>query len=174
MSETIRIGKVARLHGFKGEVSLKVDNEFMASLQDTDMLFLELEQKQVPFFIEQIKFTKTGFALVRFEGVETEAAAQRLMQCSVYLRDEDLDAEDRAEMEANQLEGYQVHDEVYGDIGEVIELVIHPGNSFLIVDHPSGEVIIPYNDEFILEIDDEKMLITCKTPEGLIELNLEG
>jgi 16S rRNA processing protein RimM len=174
MDETIRVGKVARLHGFKGEVSLKVGNEFMASLHDADMLFLEIEQKQVPFFIDQIKFTKTGFALVKFEGVDTEAAAERLRHCSIYIKEEDLDAEDRAEMEANQLEGYLVHDKVYGDIGKVAELVIHPGNSFLIVDHPSGEVIIPYNDEFIMEIDDEKKLITCSTPEGLIELNLEG
>jgi len=174
MEKVIRIGKVSRLHGFKGELSLKVEPEFMDVLEEVELVFIEVDRKQVPFFIEHVRFTSTGFALVKFEEVSTEAEAQRLRNCEVFIREEDMDAEEMEAMEASKMHGYLVIDKHHGELGKVAELVIHPGNSFIVIEREDGEVMIPFHEDIVVEVDDANKKIHVITPEGLIGLNLEG
>jgi 16S rRNA processing protein RimM len=174
MDKVILIGKVSRLHGFKGELSLKVDPEFVTSVEETDMLFIEIDQKNVPFFIESYRLTSTGFVLIKFEEVDTEAKAIRLRNCPVFLREKDLIVVEQEGDELKRLVKYSVIDSIHGDLGKVAEVVIMPGNNFLIIDREDGEVFIPIHEDIIQEIDDKKLIIKVVTPEGLVELNLEG
>jgi 16S rRNA processing protein RimM len=174
MDKVIRIGKVSRLHGFKGELSLKVDPEFVLSVEDADMLFIEVDQKNVPFFIESCRLTSTGFVLIKFEEVDNEAKATRLRNCQIFLREEDLIVVEQEGDELKRLVNYSVIDSVHGDLGKVAEVVIMPGNCFLVIDKEEGEIFIPIHDDIIKEIDDKKLTIKVITPEGLVELNLEG
>jgi 16S rRNA processing protein RimM len=37
--------------------------------------------------------------------------------------------------------------------------------------HPTGkEIILPFNDDFIIEIDDDLKIIEFNSPEGLVEM----
>ena len=173
MEKVIRIGKVSRLHGFKGELSLKVDQEFISSMEEADLLLLELDKKQVPFFIESFRLTTTGFVLMKFEDVDTEADANRLRNAEIFLREEDVIEEDMEDDGLQKLLGFQVIDLHKGEIGEVAEVTDIAGNTFLIIDREDGEVYIPFHEDIVEEVDEENAIIRVSTPEGLIELNLE-
>ena len=46
-------------------------------------------------------------------------------------------------------------------------------NAIIKVIHPTGvEIILPFNDDFIIEIDDDLKTIEFNAPEGLIEMYL--
>jgi 16S rRNA processing protein RimM len=168
----VNIGKVTRLHGYKGELSLKLDPEYSDLFEDQEYVFLELNKKPVPHFIDAVRYTAQGYALVFFEGVTDQATAERLRGAFVYVDAEAIPAE-YDENSIRRFSGYQVIDISEGDLGLVSSVVEHPGNSFLVIDREDGEVLIPLIDPIIKEIDDEHKIIRIEAPDGLISLNLE-
>lgn len=78
--DCIYIGQVARLHGFKGEVSLFLDVSDPSEYSSSKMLVLEIDACLTPFFIEHVKQKNKGFVTVKFKGVDDEAAAKRLLK----------------------------------------------------------------------------------------------
>ena len=59
----------------------------------------------------------------------------------------------------------------HGLIGEVRYIDDSTMNTLMTVDTPSGEVYIPYNEDFIREINDDDETIIMDLPEGLVQLN---
>ena len=49
------LGKIAKLHGYKGEVSLFLDVTNPEDYSRLDALFIEMDGVLVPFFIETLK-----------------------------------------------------------------------------------------------------------------------
>jgi len=49
------LGTVAKLHGFKGEVSLFLDVSNPSDYQQLTSVFIEIDGALIPFFIEHLK-----------------------------------------------------------------------------------------------------------------------
>jgi 16S rRNA processing protein RimM len=173
MQGKVRIGKVTRLHGFKGELSLKLENEYGALLEQLDHVFLEIDKKAIPFFINSVRFTAQGFALVFFDGVDDQSSAERIRGAGIWIEEESIPEEFIDEDALVLLNGYLVIDHQEGELGTVTDVVEHPGNSFLVIDKEDGEILIPINDSIVKEIDKNQQKIFIEAPEGLISLNMD-
>lgn len=172
MDGKVKIGKVTRLHGYKGELSLKLEPEYAQLFEELDHVFLEIDKKATPFFLDTVRFTSQGFALVFFDGVDDKARAERLRGLSIWIEEEAIPENYLDEDALVNLIGYTVQDHVAGDLGEVADVVEHPGNSFLVIDKQDGEILIPINDSIIKTIDKVGRKISIEAPEGLVSLNL--
>ena len=60
--EVYRIGRLGKVHGVKGEVSLQFDDDVFDRV-DADYLVLEIDGILVPFFIEEYRFRSDNVAL---------------------------------------------------------------------------------------------------------------
>ena len=85
--DCIYIGQVARLHGFKGEVSLFLDVTDSSEYLNSSMFVLDIDSCLTPFFIEHVKLKNKGFITVKFKGVDDDAAAKRLLKKNIYIPD---------------------------------------------------------------------------------------
>ena len=60
---------------------------------------------------------------------------------------------------------------IHGELGEVVEVDTATVNTLFVVEQEDGEeLLIPAQEEFIVEINQEKKLITVELPEGLLNL----
>jgi 16S rRNA processing protein RimM len=67
--------------------------------------------------------------------------------------------------------GYSIIDSIHGNIGNIIEVDEKTENVIIKIMHPTGkEIILPFNDDFIIEIDDDLKIIEFNSPEGLVEM----
>ena len=48
------IGKIVKTHGLKGEVTLRIDNEQFDEIEELNYFLLDINDKLIPFFIENI------------------------------------------------------------------------------------------------------------------------
>lgn len=172
--DCLNVGKVARLHGYKGELSLKLDHDLPFEYDEIEAFYLDQNNKLVPYFVSSMKFTPKGYALTFLEGVDSEERAKRLIGTGLYLSKADLPELDEGEYFTHELVGFLVTDNNYGDLGRVLEILEYPGNNQLRIEHIDGEVLIPLIDEFVIEVDKKSSLIKVETPEGLINLNLDN
>ncbi len=167
------LGSVSKTYSFRGEVIVFIDDRDPQKYDKMESVFVEINNKLVPFFIEKIRFDRSGpYARVQFEGVDSEAAAQALVKKELFLpltmRPE---SEDDDELFPEDLIGYSVTDTALGLLGTVESFIEHTTNPILEVNGDRGEILIPFHDQFIVEIDHEAKSISVEIPEGLIGLN---
>ena len=75
-------------------------------------------------------------------------------------------------VDPDDIEGYEVVDSRLGDLGKVKEVNDATANVLLVVDTPDGdELLVPFVDEFVEEIDQDNKRIVVSLPEGLLEIN---
>ena len=111
-------------------------------------------------------------ALVFFDEVSDLSSAELLAGCELLAREEDIDASVLEEAEALPAwEGWSVHDERAGYVGEVVEVAERATQPLLTVRRPEGgEALIPLVDEFIVGIDEGGRRIDVSLPAGLLDL----
>ena len=112
--------------------------------------------------------------LVRFVKVTDRDTAESLVGSHCLLSCDQLpdDFDDLLRADAGHVSGYRVVDEVRGMLGPVVNVREMPTQDLLVVEHEGEEVLIPFVDEFIVDIDEEDCIMHVNLPAGLIDLNL--
>ncbi len=166
------LGKIAKLHGFKGEVSLFLDVSNPKDYENLKRVFVEINGVLTPFFIDSLKPKNKGFIAVKFSDVNDENAAKKLLKKSIYLPEEELADLDDNQFYDHEISGYNVVDTIKGDIGIVDTVIDLVSNPLLRLEKDSKEVLIPIFEGLIQKVDRKKKILYIQAPEGLIDLYL--
>ncbi|MFZ4261850.1 ribosome maturation factor RimM [Sphingobacterium sp. HJSM2_6] len=172
IDQSFYIGYISKSRGLKGELQLFFEFEEYAAL-DLDIIFIEIDNKLVPFFVDQIKLHNNSTAYVSFEDVDHIDKAQPLVRKKMYLPLEKMPERDPNDFRYTDLVGYLVIDEVEGELGEITEVQEMPQQFIATIAMEEKEVLFPLNEDLIVGIDQEEEVIVVKLPEGLIAMYLE-
>jgi 16S rRNA processing protein RimM len=166
------LGKIVSLHGYKGEVLAKLDTDSPQEYENMESVLVALGSDLVPFFMRQSRLHKSNLLRIRFEEVNTEPEASRLLGCELYLPLELLPKLTGNRFYYHEVIGFSLQDAVHGQVG-VIRSVNDQGPQALFVAEKDGkELLIPVTDDFIVKVDREGQTVHIRTPEGLIDLYL--
>lgn len=165
------IGKIVRLHSFKGEVYAKLDVDNPSQYLEMGSVLLDINNKLVPFFILNAQFGSKGMLRLKFEDIDSEDLAKTLLKKDLYQPLSFLPEKEEGDFYFHEIIGYKVNDKTVGDIGEVSEVLEYPGNELLKIEDGPREILIPIQDAFIVEVDKKHKVIRVDLPEGLIDLN---
>ena len=174
MENFVPIGKISKTHSFKGELVVLLEEELAESIDHVEFLFIEIEKKPVPFYIESVR-RSGGRLIVKFEDVNDEKEAKKYLQVNVYLAEQDVEAlELQPETSGHhQLVGFKIIDEAHGELGKIEDILEMPMHDIALLTFKGKELLLPLNDDTIQEIIFEDRLMKYKAPEGLIEMYLE-
>jgi len=172
LDQCFQLGMVLKPHGLKGELYISLDTDYPEDYQEMESVFLLQNGKLVPFFIEHIQL-KNREALVKFEDVENKEAALSIRGCSLHLPLTDLPELSGSQFYFHEIDGFQIEDSKKGKLGLVKEVFEAGPQDLIGMEYKGKEVLIPINDEVILNVDRDKELLTVRLPEGLLELYLE-
>lgn len=171
-ADCFHLGHIAKLHGYKGGVSLFLDVTNPEDYNGLDLIFIDINDHLTPFFIEEMRLKNNSFATVNLEGVTDEVAAKKLLRKGVYLPAEVLPELEGINFYDHEIVGFKVIDEEHGDIGimqQVIDLKVNP---LLQIDKDGTEVLVPLIEGVIKKVDRKKKELHILAPGGLIELYL--
>lgn len=171
-ADCFQLGYIAKLHGFKGEVSLFLDVTNPEDYTSLDALFIDINNHLTPFFVDELKLKNKGFAQLKLEGVNDEQAARKILRKEVYLPAEILPELKGNHFYDHEIIGFRVIDEEYGEVGQLQQVVDFKTNPLLQVQNGDKEVLIPLIDGVVQNVDRKKKVLTIKAPPGLIDLYL--
>ena len=137
------------------------------------MIFLEVNKKLVPYFVENIKLQNNSTAYATFEDVDHIDIAQPLVRRKMYLPNDKMPERDPEDFRYSDLVGYLVIDEEHGELGEIIEVREMPQQFIATVDMDGKELMFPLSEDLIMDIDMDKEVIEVDLPEGLVDLYKE-
>lgn len=168
---TQEIGYISKTHGLKGHVILRLNELVKIDDEVIKSIFLELNGSQVPYFIEDCRPNNSGYIL-KLETIDAVETSKKLISKKAFaLTDFILEEEESL----NEFIGYVIIDSKLGNIGIISDVDEKTDNVIIKVIHSSGkEIILPFNNDFISEIDDDLKTIEFNAPEGLIEMYLHS
>ena len=168
------MGYVHKSHGINGEVVIRFQEEYYETLEEYPILLMEIDNLLVPFFIaeEGLRFKSSESVITRLEWIDSDAKAKGLCGKAVFVsKEEVIESED--EMSPHALVGYLLLGEEMGPVGTIIDVHDYAGNLLLLVDYLGKEVLIPLNEELIINIDEGSREIELRIAEGLLDLEEE-
>ena len=167
------LGKIVKKYSFKGELLAKLDTDEPELYENLDAIFIDLRGNLVPFFVESSQLHKSDLLHLNFEDVDSEADADALLKCDLYLPLDLLPKLEGNKFYFHEVIGFKITDENFGEVGIIKSVNDSTAQALFEIDRNSIEILIPMNDEFIVNVDRENKTVFVNTPEGLIDLYLE-
>lgn len=168
--EVYKIGLFNKPHGIHGELQFTFTDDVFDRV-DADYLVCLLDGIFVPFFIEEYRFRSDSSALVKLEGIDTAERARMFTNVEVYFPVKHAEEAEDGSLSWSFFVGFLMEDIRYGVLGEVVDVDTTTVNTLFVVDTKDGELLVPAQEEFILDISREQKLITVELPEGLLNMD---
>jgi len=170
----LRVGRIGKPHGLRGEVKVIPESDDPGRLSDIERLFVGKSVEDVrQYGVASLRFqpTKLGLAIILgLDGIVGPDSAEGLRGQFVYAHEDDLPSLSDGEWFIDDLAGMRVVDEENADVGVVKEVLDLPGNPVLVVQRPGlSDALIPAVRAFMTRIDVPSSTITIRTIEGLLE-----
>lgn len=168
--DVYKIGIFNKSHGIHGELSFTFTDDVFDRVEG-DYLICLLDGIFVPFFIEEYRFRSDSTALVKLEGVDTAERARMFTNIEVYFPAQHAQEAGPGELSWDFFVGFRVEDVQHGELGEVVEVDNSTVNTLFVIEKDGNELLLPAQEEFIVDIDRMHRVMTVNIPEGLLSLD---
>jgi len=161
------VGTITGNYGVQGQLKRVLDTE-IKNLDKGTWLFLEIQRKPVPFFIEDT-FGQESSYVTKLRGIETPEQCREYYNLKIGVQENQL-LESRLN-DLLQLIDFKIIDSESNDLVGVIE-DIYDNSAHLLakVIYNENELLVPLHSELVINVNEEEKEITLQMPEGLINL----
>lgn len=162
--EKIKIGKIVKAVGTKGEVKIYNYSDKLDNYKEGNSIIVERESKT----IERSRIQK-NMIIVKLKGVDTRNEAEDLKEKNVYIRESELKELPKDTYYLKDLIGLDIVDQDDNKkIGKLNNIIQNSSQDiYEILCNNDKVVLVPAVKEFVKEIDFEKRSIFIKFLEGM-------
>ncbi len=172
LKDCFYLGKITKKYSFKGELIISLDTDEPEIYKNLKSVFININGRLIPYFIEKSKSQKKATLRVKFEDINSEEEALSIINKEVYLPLENLPELKGKKFYYHEIIGYNVVDTDHGNIGLIIKVEDKTSQSIFIIKNNGKEILIPVNDNIIQMINRKNKTIHITAPNGLIDLYL--
>lgn len=169
IASCVCIGKIVKTHGLNGMVAIKLDDSDLLDLNSLDYVFVEINNRLIPYFIESLNDRSTKIT-VKFYDVDSVEQAENVSRYRIYIEKDWLKELEPDDFYYHEIEGFNVVDQNEGLVGTVVSVVENPAHDLLEVKTETGIVLVPIVDHIVCETDRDARVININAPEGLFDL----
>ncbi|MFC8041234.1 ribosome maturation factor RimM [Paenarthrobacter sp. NPDC057355] len=170
----LQVARIGKPHGIRGEVTVQVLTDAPAERFVAGTEFVVEPASAGPLTVRSARWNKE-ILLLGFEEIADRNAAEAIRGAKLFIETEELDDDDDEEgWYEHELVGLQAR--VGAQIvGKVAALNTMPAQDLLVIESEDGkEILVPFVDEIVPEVNIEDGYILITPPSGLFELNDEG
>jgi len=173
MSEKwFNVGKIVNTHGIRGEVRVISKTDFADErYQPGNTLYIFKEGSQEPkkVVVESHRVHK-NFDLLTFEGMHSIQDVEQFKGSLLKVDENQLSELDEGEYYFHEIIGCNVFTDNGEEIGTIREILATGANDVWVVKRKVGkDLLIPYIDEIVKEIDIDEKKIIITPMEGLLD-----
>lgn len=169
IDEVFPIGQISKSHGINGEMSFSFTSDVFDK-EDVLFVILEVDGIFVPFFIETYRFKTNSTGLIKLKGVDTDEHCRELLGLTIYVQKKHLESVENTDIDMDYFVGFSLVDTEHGLVGVISEVDQTTDNALFVIGEGQDEILIPFGEDYILEVDHEAKVIKVNLPEGLLSL----
>lgn len=161
------LGTLVKTHGYGGSLLIKVKEPYQGKIEILESIFLFMDGILVPFFIDEIEEFSSSSYLMKIDEVNSNDEAVLFIGKDVYVPKEKFENVETSNLNTNSLLGYELQSNSNKKFGIIEDIREIPGNPIFSVKYENYEIMVPANEELILEINHKDKIITMIIPDGL-------
>ena len=165
MSEKIRVGKILRGFGIKGEVKVQIiTDEPEKRFKVKKVFYLKQDETFSPVTITSVRYHQSN-VLLSFADHPDLTSVEGYHGCELFIDRKDIKSKDS--VYAFELMNVSVYKEDGTLIGVVSDILDTGAHIVLRIKTDAKDVLIPYVDRFIVRFDQTKNILVIRWMEGL-------
>jgi 16S rRNA processing protein RimM len=141
----ILLGRITKVSGYEGAVAVRLEKYFIENIPLLESVFLEIEGRPVPFFINESDYSGADILKLSFEGYDTIEKISEFIGCRIFLIAETEEV-NRNKADNQLLIGYKIitqHEEL---IGRVTDIISNNGQWLLnVASSERKNILIPFH-----------------------------
>ena len=162
----LKVGKIVNTHSLKGEVKVISSTDFE---EGSKLLITRGNQLIREVIVESYRNHK-NFLLVKFEGIDSVEEAEKLKNLQIKIDSDEVGELEENEFYFHEIIGCQVFDENDRNLGEIIDILTPGANDvWVIKGEERKEILIPYIEDVVKQIDITSKKVNIEVMEGLID-----
>lgn len=169
------VGWVKQAHGIRGELFVQLYAAKADWLSDLNNIFLlpPNENALKTWEVEVCRPHKDGLIL-KVKGVSDRNTSETMRKSGVYIPDELLEAEEGEGIFLKQILNFEVVDRAGVPLGKITGFSSNGVQDLLHLQRAGKpEALVPFIDQFLVNIDFDKSQVKMDLPRGLIDLEEE-
>ncbi|HEX9776478.1 MAG TPA: ribosome maturation factor RimM [Actinomycetota bacterium] len=160
--ERLAVGRVAKAHGIRGEVSVEVYSDAPERFAPGRTVIAGTERLSVAAAREH-----QGRLLVKFEQVPDRTAAEALRGTTLFIEQGEARPLQEWSFYPHEIEGFLVVDRAGRALGALARVQEGAGHDHWVIARDGGEVLVPAVRAIVVGVDRDARRITLDPPEGL-------
>ena len=167
----LKVGKIVNTHSLKGEVKVISSTDFEEERfkKGSKLLITRGNQLIREVVVESYRNHK-NFLLVKFEGIDSVEEAEKLKNLQIKIDSDEVGELEENEFYFHEIIGCQVFDENDRNLGEIIDILTPGANDVWVIKGEEGkEILIPYIEDVVKQIDITNKKVNIEVMEGLID-----
>ena len=167
----LKVGKIVNTHSLKGEVKVISSTDFEEERfkKGSKLLITRGNQLIREVIVESYRNHK-NFLLVKFEGIDSVEEAEKLKNLQIKIDSDEVGELEENEFYFHEIIGCQVFDENDRNLGEIINILTPGANDVWVIKGEKGkEILIPYIEDVVKQIDIINKKVNIEVMEGLID-----
>jgi len=164
------LGTIVGKYSFKGELLVKTDTDNIESNTELLSVFIDIDNKLVPYFVKKCLVHKSSLLRFKFEDVNNEEIADTLIKKKIFLSLDLLPKLKGNKFYYHEVIGFKIIDKLKGVLGIVENINDQTSQPLFEVTDGKKNILVPLHDDLLIEIDRKNKSILVNLPEGLIDL----
>ena len=164
------LGKTLKSHGTAGQLRLMIEERLTSYVKPGSFVFFDIDGSRVPFKVKGVE--EGQHFVISLDDVDGRQESDKLAGKEFWVPLEQV--KPRHQKSARNIkakwEDYSIHDEKSGATYPILRTEEFPQQLMAIVEVDGKEIMIPFHEQLIVEIDKELKVIRMEIPEGLMEL----
>ncbi|WP_440602730.1 ribosome maturation factor RimM [Bacillus sp. GB_SG_008] len=171
MTKWFNVGKIVNTHGVRGELRVISRTDFPEERYKVgNTLYIWQEKGTEPLAVKVTSHRQhKSFDLLTFEGYNNVNEVEQLKGSLLKVPEEQLGELAEGEYYYHEIIGCTVVTEDGETIGTIKEILSPGANDVWVIKQPKGQdVLIPYIEEVVLQVNMDEKLVTIQVMEGLL------
>ncbi|MCP1124755.1 ribosome maturation factor RimM [Bacillus sp. 3103sda1] len=171
MTKWFNVGKIVNTHGVRGELRVISRTDFPEERYKVgNTLYIWQEKGTEPLVVKVTSHRQhKSFDLLTFEGYNNVNEVEQLKGSLLKVPEEQLGDLAEGEYYYHEIIGCTVVTEDGETIGTIKEILSPGANDVWVIKQPKGQdVLIPYIEEVVLQVNIDEKLVTIQVMEGLL------
>ncbi|OFI39627.1 ribosome maturation factor RimM [Arthrobacter sp. SW1] len=166
----LQVARIGKPHGIRGEVTVQVLTDAPEARFVPGAEFHVEPAKFGPLTVSSARWNK-DILLLGFEQVADRNRAEEIRGAKLFVETEELDDDGEEGWYEHELVGLEAR--VGGQVvGKVTALNTMPAQDLLVIEGADGkEILVPFVEEIVPEVNPEDGYVLLTPPPGLFELN---
>lgn len=165
-------GMFLKTHGIDGHLVIKLFFDPEDEPEIGEPVFIEIDGIPVPFFIDEFRFISEYAAIAHFDEINSPEEASVFINCRAFTGSHrEYAGQENQNIDYTTLTGFQVVDEKLGKVGILREILEYSENILMLIDFQDNEILVPFHDDIVQNIDSGNQIISISAPEGIFDLN---